>query len=36
MSAGRSINTQSQHWGTPPKYVNAVKQFFNGDIDLDL
>ncbi|MEY4903840.1 MAG: hypothetical protein RLZZ292_1655 [Bacteroidota bacterium] len=35
MSAGRSINTQSQHWGTPPKYINAVKRFFGGEIDLD-
>jgi hypothetical protein len=35
MSAGRSINTQSHHWGTPLKYINAVKQFFGGDIDLD-
>ena len=35
MSAGRKINTQSQHWGTPPKYVKAVKDFFGGKIDLD-
>lgn len=35
MSAGRTVNTQSQHWGTPKKYVNAVKQVFNGEIYLD-
>ncbi len=35
MSAGRTVNSQSQHWGTPKKYVNAVKQIFNGEIDLD-
>lgn len=35
MSAGRTVNTQSQHWGTPPKYVRAVKTFFRGVIDLD-
>jgi hypothetical protein len=35
MSAGRSINTLSQNWGTPHKYVNAVKEMFDGYIDLD-
>lgn len=35
MSAGRKIKTQSQHWGTPLKYVKSVKQFFGGKIDLD-
>ena len=35
MSAGRTINTLSQEWGTPHKYVDAVKDFFQGDIDLD-
>jgi len=35
MSAGRSINTLSQSWGTPPKYVRAVKAIFGGEIDLD-
>jgi hypothetical protein len=35
MSAGRSINTLSQSWGTPHKYVKAVKDFFGGYIDLD-
>lgn len=35
MSAGRSINTTSQHWGTPLKYVNAVRAMFGGMIDLD-
>lgn len=35
MSAGRSINSLSQSWGTPEKYVIAVKKFFGGEIDLD-
>lgn len=35
MTAGRQINTLSQEWGTPEKYVNAVKEFFGGKIDLD-
>ncbi|MDR2065879.1 MAG: phage N-6-adenine-methyltransferase [Prevotellaceae bacterium] len=35
MSAGRSINTLSQSWGTPHKYVEAVKKVFGGYIDLD-
>ncbi len=35
MSAGRKINTNSQTWGTPQKYVDAVKQVFGGYIELD-
>ncbi len=35
MSAGRTINTLSQDWGTPEKYVTAVKLVFGGEIDLD-
>ncbi|NPV01813.1 MAG: N-6 DNA methylase [Brevinematales bacterium] len=35
MSAGRSVNSQSQDWCTPPKYVNAVKEMYNGVIELD-
>ena len=35
MSAGRTINTLSQDWGTPKKYVNSVKKVFGGDIHLD-
>lgn len=35
MSAGRKINTLSQDWGTPQKYVDAVKEVFGGAIDLD-
>jgi hypothetical protein len=35
MSAGRSIITLSQSWGTPHKYVKAVKDVFGGAIDLD-
>lgn len=35
MTAGRQINTLSQEWGTPEKYVNAVREVFGGQIDLD-
>jgi len=35
MTAGRCINSQSQDWGTPEKYVKAVKEVFGGKIDLD-
>ena len=35
MSAGRTLNTLSQEWGTPHKYVDAVRTFFGGQIDLD-
>lgn len=35
MTAGRTLNTLSQEWGTPAKYVNAVRDFFGGDIALD-
>lgn len=35
MSAGRTINTLSQCWGTPPKYVNAVRKMFEEEIQLD-
>jgi len=35
MSAGRNINSLSQDWGTPANYVEVVKDFFGGQIDLD-
>jgi hypothetical protein len=35
MSAGRKVNTFSQHWCTPQKYVDAVREMFNDDIELD-
>jgi hypothetical protein len=35
LTAGRTVNLKSQDWGTPEKYVTAVKQFFGGKIDLD-
>ncbi|MBK7542898.1 MAG: N-6 DNA methylase [Candidatus Competibacteraceae bacterium] len=35
MTAGRTLNTLSQEWGTPEKYVKAVREFFGGHIDLD-
>ena len=35
MTAGRAVNTLSQDWCTPKKYVDAVKEVFGGKIDLD-
>lgn len=35
MTAGRKIKSQSHDWGTPLKYVQAVKEAFGGRIDLD-
>lgn len=35
MTAGRKINTNSQDWCTPKKYVDAVRKFFDGIIYLD-
>lgn len=35
MTAGRHVNTMSQSWGTPYKYVRAVKTFWGGSIGLD-
>jgi len=35
MTAGRTVVGLSRDWGTPEKYVRAVKQVFGGDIDLD-
>ena len=35
MTAGRTLNTLSQEWGTPEKYVSAVREFFDGCISLD-
>lgn len=35
MTAGRTLNTLSQEWGTPEKYVRAVREFFGGHISLD-
>lgn len=35
MTAGRTLNTLSQEWGTPSKYVAAVKECFEGKIHLD-
>ncbi len=33
--AGRSVHSLSQHWCTPPQYVEAVKAVFGGEIELD-
>ena len=35
MTAGRKIISQSQDWCTPPKYVDAIRAFFDGAIQLD-
>lgn len=35
MTAGRTTNTLSQDWGTPEKYVEAVREFFGGAVSLD-
>lgn len=36
MTAGRNnAESVSTHWCTPPKYVEAVREFFGGEISLD-
>ena len=36
MTAGRNnAQSVSQHWCTPPKYVDAIREFFGGEIALD-
>ena len=35
MTAGRHVNTLSQSWCTPNKYVNAIRKFWGGSISLD-
>lgn len=35
MTAGRKVVGQNQDWGTPRKYVDAVREFFGGTINLD-
>jgi len=35
MTAGRTLNTLSQEWGTPEKYVKAVRDFFDAPPALD-
>ncbi len=36
MTAGRNnAESLSQHWCTPPKYVEAIREFFGGSIALD-
>ncbi len=35
MTAGRSNSSDKKDWGTPPKYVKAVRKVFGGKIDLD-
>ena len=36
MTAGRSnANSSSQDWCTPPRYIDAIRDFFGGTIELD-
>ena len=35
MTAGRQVITQNKDWCTPPKYVEAIREFFGGTIHLD-
>ena len=35
MTAGRKVNSQSVNWCTPSKYVEAVKEVFSGNVELD-
>ena len=35
MTAGRTVNSQNVNWCTPRRYVKAVKQVFEGVIELD-
>jgi hypothetical protein len=35
MTAGRKVVGLSQHWGTPQKYIDVVRDFFGDIIDLD-
>lgn len=35
MTAGRTVNSQSVNWCTPPKYVDAVRKVLGGSISLD-
>jgi len=35
MTAGRNSISKKKDWCTPPKYVDAVKDVFNGSISLD-
>ena len=35
MTAGRKVNSVSQDWGTPQRYIEAVKEVFDGRINLD-
>lgn len=35
MSAGRKNTKTKKDWNTPPKYINPIKDFFDGEIELD-
>lgn len=35
ISAGQRINTLTQSWCTPQKYVDTINKFFNNQIELD-
>jgi hypothetical protein len=34
-AAGRNVNSFSQHWCTPEKYVTTIREMFNDNIELD-
>jgi hypothetical protein len=35
MTAGRKVISQNKDWCTPPKYLEAIREFFGGTIHLD-
>jgi hypothetical protein len=35
LTAGRKNISNNKDWCTPKKYVDAIKEFFDGEIDLD-
>ncbi|KAA1258640.1 DNA N-6-adenine-methyltransferase (Dam) [Rubripirellula obstinata] len=35
MTAGRTVNSASLEWCTPPKYSTAIEKFFDGPVSLD-
>ncbi len=35
MTAGRTVNSQSVDWCTPPKYVSSIREMFSGNVAFD-
>lgn len=33
--AGRTVNSHSKEWCTPPKYADVIHEFFNNNLNLD-